>query len=231
MRRTAIWWPCDGYVEDVENGFHSDVALHSTDRGTGGPSLAVYRTHDRPGSNDNPLAGAHCHGPRSSQYRCGECAGPCPYAFEDTRLAFILNLPFQVLGVIGFAVCGLLPPQWVVVGIGLVMTLTNTGAAFLLGYALRGKMGRIDGKRILITHLKLLAISLVVGLIGILAMRWATGVFHPEASFMSSVLVMIVLAPILTIMYFGLMKLWKMPELVSLEGPARGVLRKLGINK
>lgn len=153
------------------------------------------------------------------------------YAFEDTRLAFILNLPFQVLGVIGFAVCGLLPPQWVVVGIGLVMTLTNTGAAFLLGYALRGKMGRIDGKRILITHLKLLAISLVVGLIGILAMRWATGVFHPEASFMSSVLVMIVLAPILTIMYFGLMKLWKMPELVSLEGPARGVLRKLGINK
>ena len=153
------------------------------------------------------------------------------YAFEDTRLAFYLNLPFQLLGIIGFALCGLLNPEWVVIGIGLVMSATNIGSVFVLAYALRKRMGRFDGKRILATHLKLLLISIVVGVIGWLIMRPLGAALHPEADILASLLIIVIMAPLLSLIYFGLMKLLRMPELASLAGPARGILRKFGINK
>lgn len=153
------------------------------------------------------------------------------YAFEDTRQAFWINLPFQMAGLLGFALCSFLPPQWVVVGIGLVMSLTNTASVVLLALVLRKKMGRIDGTRLLTTHIKLLVIMGIVILIGSLAMRWLGAPLNPQGDLFTSLLLIVIFAPILSGIYFGLMKLLHMPELASLAGPFKSILRKFGIKK
>lgn len=153
------------------------------------------------------------------------------YAFEDTRRAFYLNLPFQLAGLVGFTLCGLLPPGWVVVGIGLVMSATNIGSVFLLAHVLGKKMDGIDGKRLLTTHAKLLGITAFIVFVGWLWMRWLSGGLHPEGDILASLLIIIVVAPVLTLVYLGLMKLLRMPELNSLAGPVRGILRKFGIKR
>ncbi|MFT0848081.1 murein biosynthesis integral membrane protein MurJ [Actinomycetaceae bacterium L2_0104] len=153
------------------------------------------------------------------------------YAFEDTRRAFLLNLPFQMAGLVGFALCGFLPPRWTVIGIGLVMSLTNTGAAFLLAHFLRARMGGIDGRRILKVHLKLLAISLVTVLIGMLISTPLTSALNLDSNVLRSLVSILVLAPVLSLIYFGLMKLLRMEEVASLEAPVRGILRKVGVKK
>ncbi len=153
------------------------------------------------------------------------------YAFEDTRSAFWLNLPFQIMGLVGFALCGFLPPRWTVIGIGLVMSLTNTGSVFLLAHFLRERMGGIDGRRILKVHLKLLGISLVTVLIGLLITTPLSSALHLDSNVLWSVATIVVLVPVLSLIYFGLMKLARMEEVSSLEGPLRGILRKIGVKR
>lgn len=153
------------------------------------------------------------------------------YAFEDTRSAFWINLPFQIMGLVGFALCGFLPPRLIVIGIGLVSSLTNILSVFLLVHFLRKRMGRVDGKRLLRVHLQLLAVSLVTTAIGYLIMKPLMVAWHLEANALLSIVAIALLTPILSGVYFGLMKLLRMEEVSSLEGPVRGILRRFGINR
>ncbi len=153
------------------------------------------------------------------------------YATEDTRRAFLINLPFQVIGLVGYALCAFLPPVWIVVGIGLVMSITNTGAAFALGRGLSQRMGGIDGAKLFSSHAKLLGISFVTFVVGELLMQVITRVWAVDASVLLAAASIVIVAPILGLVYVGLMKLLRMEELESLEGPARALLRKFGIKK
>jgi putative peptidoglycan lipid II flippase len=151
------------------------------------------------------------------------------YAFEDMRSVFWLNLPFQTAGLIGFAISGMLPPRITVVGIGLVMSLTNFGAAIVLSFALRRKMGHIDGKHIARTLLKLAVISAITLAIGEILMVGIRHVVVLQASIGYSILAIIVMTLVLSGVYFGLMKLARMEELSALVGPAHAILRKIGV--
>ncbi|WP_240611205.1 lipid II flippase MurJ [Actinobaculum sp. 313] len=150
------------------------------------------------------------------------------YAFEDTRGAFWINLPFQVLGMIGFGLCGLLPPQWTVVGIGLVMAATNTMAFVAMMHVLSGRMGGMDDQRVWSSYGKLLVITVITMTAGYLVLRAFGPVFAPLGVLGAGARIVVV-APIMVAVYFGLMRLLRMEELASLVGPARALLRKIGV--
>ncbi|MBE6484115.1 MAG: murein biosynthesis integral membrane protein MurJ [Actinomycetaceae bacterium] len=152
------------------------------------------------------------------------------YAFEDTRGAFWINLPFQVLGMIGFGLCGLLPPQWTVVGIGLVMAATNTMAFGAMMHVLSGRMGGMDDRRVWSSYGKLLVITVITMTAGYLVLRAFGPVFAPLGVLGAGARIVVV-APIMVAVYFGLMRLLRMDELASLVGPARALLRKIGVRK
>jgi putative peptidoglycan lipid II flippase len=151
------------------------------------------------------------------------------YAFEDMRSVFFLNLPFQLAGLVGFAAAGMLPPRWTVIGIGLVMSLTNFGAAIVLAFALRKKMGSIDGRHITRTLVRLAIISAVTLGIGEILMTGIGRIVALEGSVGYSVVVIVLVTGVLAAIYFGLMKLARMEELAALANPAHALLRKLGV--
>ncbi|MCF2706357.1 murein biosynthesis integral membrane protein MurJ [Arcanobacterium haemolyticum] len=152
------------------------------------------------------------------------------YAFEDTRGAFLINLTFQVLGIIGFLLSSLLPPQWVVVGIGVTMSVTNILSAFVMLARVRRRLGRIDGKRLATSHLKLLCISIISGMVGAAVLRVLNGL-HPEANLLGAFVVLAAGGLAIILVYVGLMALFRMEELRLFASPVRGMLRKIGIGK
>lgn len=152
------------------------------------------------------------------------------YAFEDTRGAFWINLPFQVLGLLGFAACSMLPPQWTVVGVGMVMSITNTLSMFAMIWKLSGRMGGMEEARLLRVHVLLMGISAVTVCTCWLFLGFLSPVFAP-ISFTGAVIRLAVVGPLLVAMFLGLMKAFNMEELTILIGPARSLLRKFGIGK
>jgi putative peptidoglycan lipid II flippase len=68
----------------------------------------------------------------------------------------------------------LLPARWIVVGVALAMSAGNLAGAVAVLPALRRRLGGLDGRRVLITHLRLLAAALVAG-----GLAWLTaGAVH-----------------------------------------------------
>ncbi|WP_341741511.1 murein biosynthesis integral membrane protein MurJ [Trueperella pyogenes] len=132
------------------------------------------------------------------------------YALEDTRAAFFVGLPWQVLGLTGFLLCGFLPPQWVVVGVGSVMALTNVAAGVVTYLLVRRRLGGLDLTRITATHAKLVLVTTLTIAFGF-ALLLASGVDR-SASVSVAVVTVGVVAPILAGVFYALMKLFQMPE-------------------
>lgn len=151
------------------------------------------------------------------------------YAFEDMRQVFFLNLPFQVVGLVGFLVCGMLPPRLTVIGIGMVMSMSNIAAALYLAAKLRRRMGGIDGKRLATVHAKLAVIAVVTGIVGVVVMAVIGRMVSLEQSVLASFVTLVAVAPFLAALYFLLMRLFRMEELTIVVGPARALLRKVGV--
>ena len=149
------------------------------------------------------------------------------YAFEDTRSVFFLHLPFHIAAFAGFAAAGFLPPRLTVIGIGAVMSAVNFGTALVLALALRKKMGRIDGKRILAVHIKLAIISLLTGVVGYALVALFSIPFDLSANVIHAAIADVIVAPLLAALFLGLMRVFQMDEFYAIMGPAKRLLRKV----
>ncbi len=133
------------------------------------------------------------------------------YALEDTRTAFFVGLPWQIFGIVGFALASFLPPQWVVPAVGAVMASANLLGGLVTYLLLSRRLGGIDGRRILISHAKLAAIAVVVTLLGYKLVA-IVGTDRLTASFVTSVATIAVVAPIMSLAYIVLMRAARMEE-------------------
>lgn len=152
------------------------------------------------------------------------------YAFEDTRGAFWINLPFQTLGLLGYLGCSLLPPEFTVIGVGMVMSTTNVMAMFAMVWKLSPRMGGMDEERLLRVHVKLLGISSLTICGGWFILGFFGPIFAP-LTLIGAIIRLAIMGPIVVVVFLGLMRLARMDELMSLVGPLKSVLRKFGIGK
>jgi putative peptidoglycan lipid II flippase len=77
------------------------------------------------------------------------------YAFEDARTPFFVQIPINGVWAAGNLLSlYFLPARWIVVGVGASMTIGNTVGALLSFYLLHRRLGRLDGRRVVATHLK-----------------------------------------------------------------------------
>lgn len=133
------------------------------------------------------------------------------YALEDTRGAFFIGLPWQIMGIVGFFACGFLPPEWVVVGVVGVMATTNILAAIVMFVVLRRRLGGLDSARVIRSHSQLALITLIVGVIGWLIMQ----LIDPARASHNvgiAIFAIIVVGAVMVIAYLGLMRAFKMDE-------------------
>jgi putative peptidoglycan lipid II flippase len=78
------------------------------------------------------------------------------YAFEDARTPFTVQVPIVATWASGNVLSLLfLPPAWIVVGVGASMTIANTLGAALSAVLLHRRLGRLDGRRVLRTYVRL----------------------------------------------------------------------------
>ncbi len=151
------------------------------------------------------------------------------YAFEDTRGAFWINLPFLLFGLVGYYLCSYIDPRWTVVGIGLVMSAANILSVFAMIYKLSRRMGGLDEDRLLRVHVKLLWIASATALLGWLIHAVFFGPIFAPVGFIGAIFRCAVIGPVLVAFYLGLMKALKMEELSVLMGPLTSIARKFGI--
>ena len=100
------------------------------------------------------------------------------YAFEDARTPFLVQLPVVGVMVVGNLLSvTLLPARWMVVGVGLALSAGHLIGASVAVVLLRRRIGRIDGRRVLRTHVRLLLAGTVAGLAG-----WGTTALMSDVS-------------------------------------------------
>lgn len=91
------------------------------------------------------------------------------YAFEDAKTPFLVQLPQVAVWAVGNLISlAVLPSKWIVVGVGVSMGVSNLFGAALSFYLLRRRFGRLDGRRVSTTYLKMIVAAAVGGVVAYL---------------------------------------------------------------
>ena len=88
------------------------------------------------------------------------------YAFEDARTPFLVQVPIVATWSVGNLLSLWLladQPEWIVVGVGVSMTVANLLGAGLSAYLLHRRLGHIDGARVVRTHVRLVLSAAAAG--------------------------------------------------------------------
>jgi putative peptidoglycan lipid II flippase len=94
------------------------------------------------------------------------------YVFEDARTPFLIQVPVMLIWSVGNLLSlWLMPPQLIVVGIGLAMSAANLIGAGLSVVLLRRRLLRVDGWRVLSTYVKLSIAAVFAGALAWMAAR------------------------------------------------------------
>ncbi|MFI7586000.1 murein biosynthesis integral membrane protein MurJ [Spongisporangium articulatum] len=140
------------------------------------------------------------------------------YAFEDAKTPFFI----QVVVVLTWAggnllSLHLLSPAWIVVGIGAAMTVSNLVGAALSIALLRGRLGRLDGRRITRAYVKFLAAAAAGGLVA----AGLSYVLHAGLgdAWLTSVLAAVLGGGALLTVYYVVLRRLGTPELDELLRP------------
>jgi putative peptidoglycan lipid II flippase len=88
------------------------------------------------------------------------------YAFENARTPFFIQLWTVACTTAGVLVSSTVPDRWVVVGIGISMSVGNTIGATIAAYLARRQLNGIDGRRLRRTYLRLIAAAIAPLAIG-----------------------------------------------------------------
>jgi putative peptidoglycan lipid II flippase len=95
------------------------------------------------------------------------------YALQDTRTAALITAVVAGVGVAGCVAAGwLLPAEDIVIGIPIAYAAAYTSGLVLTAVVLRRRLGLIDGKRLVRTHLRVL-VATVCGAAGAGLALWA----------------------------------------------------------
>ena len=134
------------------------------------------------------------------------------YAHEDARTPFFIQVPaVLIIVVVDLLSLFLLPPQYVVAGVGAGLSLSYTVSAVGSAWLLRREHGSLDGHRILRTHVRLLVAAVVSGAVGGFAV-WATRPWL-EQGVAGALLVCLVAGVAVVVVYLACLRLFQVEEL------------------
>ena len=148
------------------------------------------------------------------------------YAFEDARGLFRLQVPMILVLAVGAAASMLLPPAWIVVGIGVAMTLSNWTGALVTYLGLRRHLRTLDGARVLRTHVRLVLAAVPTSLIG-----W--GLLHltgtdSDLGVLGALWRIAVVGLVMGVLYVVALRRLRVDELDALARPVGRVLATVG---
>jgi len=152
------------------------------------------------------------------------------YALEDTRTPFFVTVFQASLFIVLALLVGLLPLEYIAVGIGVVTTIAGVAQTTVAFVLLRRKLGRLDGVLILRRHVQFLVAALAAGVAGA-AIVFALGGFRDGGFAVSSIpgagVTMVVAGVVMVGIYAGILRLMHNPELLGFTAPVLSRARRL----
>jgi putative peptidoglycan lipid II flippase len=90
------------------------------------------------------------------------------FALEDARTVFLIHIPMTLAWLaVAYAVKGTMDPVWWVRGVALGLVATNIVAVILRFWGLNRRLGGVDLKRIVVTHVKAAAAAALATVVGL----------------------------------------------------------------
>jgi len=151
------------------------------------------------------------------------------YALDDTRTPFFMQCLQSGVFIAGSLLCTVLPADLIGIGIAAVTTIAGSAQAVLAIVLVRRRLGGMDGRLILIRHLQYLGLALLSALPGLVVL-WLLGGFDGEgfaqAGIAQALLSIAVTGSVMLLVYLGLLRLFRNPELSAAVGPVLARLRR-----
>ena len=147
------------------------------------------------------------------------------YAYEDARTPFLVQVPVVVVMVAGNLLSAtLLEARWMVAGVGLSMSLGHAVGCAVAATLLRRRLGRLDGSRVVRTHVRLLVAGLVAGLVGWVVTHQMTGLV--ESGRAGAATVAVAGGAVICVVYLVGLKVLHVTELDEVVSRLTGRLRR-----
>ncbi len=90
------------------------------------------------------------------------------FALEDGRSVFLIHLPMAIAWIgVAYGAYWLTDAQWWVPGVALGLAASNTVALALRAWGLRSRLGGLEGRRVVATHLKALGAAVGAAAVGV----------------------------------------------------------------
>lgn len=151
------------------------------------------------------------------------------YSYGDTRTPFLVQCGQSTLFIVGAIACGGLPNEWIAVGIAAVSSITFGLQAIVTIVLVIRKLDGMDGRLVLLRHLQYLGLSLISGAFGfalLLAFGGLSADGFAQSGRFPALLSIASIGVIMAIVYFGLLRVFRNPELSAVTGVIRARLRR-----
>lgn len=151
------------------------------------------------------------------------------YALGDTRTPFFFTLFQVIVFSIGAVGCIFLPVNWIAVGVAFATTIATTAQLILAVVLLRRRLGRIDGRRILVSLLRdvaavVLPVAAGLGLLVVLG-GFTEGGFA-IADRLGAVISIAAIGATMAVLYFAVLWLLRSEELRGFTTPLLRRIRR-----
>ncbi|WP_061963263.1 murein biosynthesis integral membrane protein MurJ [Demequina aurantiaca] len=144
------------------------------------------------------------------------------FILEDAKAIFMIHIPMTLVLIgVSLAVRQYMDPKWWVVGVALGLSLSNVMGVLLRTWGLRNRLGGLDGRNIMRTHVKALAGAVPAGFAG-----WGLTLVLPDpvtntgfAGFAAAVVNIAASGILMVVVYALILRLLRTPELGEVMSP------------
>lgn len=148
------------------------------------------------------------------------------YAYEDGRTPFFIKVPQVLITSAGVVAAAFLPNELVVAGIGTAMSVGYVFAFTLAAVRLRRRIGRLDGRVMLISHLKYVIAGVVAAGVGWIALMLVGHELGGNRG--AAFLAVLITIPCMFFVYVVVCRILKVSELNSIHSVIRAKLAHRG---
>ncbi|VXB00907.1 Putative peptidoglycan lipid II flippase [Arthrobacter sp. 9AX] len=153
------------------------------------------------------------------------------YANEDARTPFYIQLLLAIVYVAGAFAIQFLPVNQIIYAIAVLYMVGNILSVVISAFFLRRLLGHLDGPRIANSYIRMGYAALGSAIAGAGAL-WLMGSYSPDGfawqNRITALITVVVVGPVMLVVYFFLLKLFRVSEVQDLLRPLLGRLGRGG---
>lgn len=137
------------------------------------------------------------------------------YALSDTRTPFFLQVLQASLFAVLALLSGLLPVQWIAIGLALSLSAATGVQTLVAAFLVRRKLGGTGGRTVVVSFARFVVAAIPAGIVGVLvlwALQMLFGTDFITGGYLTPILTMLIVGVVMLAVYAGALLLLRSPE-------------------